>query len=314
VYAEQYAPHSEYSPQGRGLGEDFLDTLEGSAALREARILAETRIIAIEVEKGGVLKTTTTATLGHALTLPGLPGGSPLLDQDAKGERYRVLLVDTDPQHNLTTFVGNEQAEVMLSDVLLDPSRIREAIQPSRAGTAFILNGAADTATAIEQLKAKHKSPYSVLSQILDLVKDEYDFILIDTARTMDLMSASALGACTEIISPIDCDPMAVKGLGQIREQVEDLGNNRLLRVKNPPLHVLLTKYPGGKEAPAVVRDTVAHVREHAGVAVFESTIRLSQQARGAFPLGQTMIDLYPNSITALDYVALAREVVQNVR
>lgn len=217
-----------------------------------------------------------------------------------------MLLVDADPQHDLTTFVGNAQAELTLADVLLEPSRVREAIEPSRAGGAYIINGSREVALAGDELKTRHKSPYTVLRKMLDTVRDDYDFIFIDTPRTMDLLSVSAIAAATDIISPIDCDPMAVKGLGLIRQSVNELDEADLLR-QRPTHRVLLTKYPGGKAQPAVVRETVEYVRT-LDVPVFETCIRFSQEARGAFPQQQTVFTLFPKSIAAADYRALAKE------
>lgn len=219
---------------------------------------------------------------------------------------YRVLLVDADPQHDLTTWIGDTTAAVTLADVLLDPTCVRSAIVPSRAGGAHIINGSREVAAVQNELKERHKSPYTVLRKVIDLVRSDYDFIFIDTARTMDLLSVSAIAAATEILSPIDCDPMAVKGLGLIRQSLSELEEAELLRAR-PTIRVLLTKYPGGKTQPAVVRDTVEYVRD-LDVPVFNTAIRFSEQSRGAFPQGQTVFTLFPRSITADDYRALRAE------
>ena len=229
----------------------------------------------------------------------------------ARVKPYRVLLVDADPQHNLTTFVGDPNAKINLADVLLDPSLVRTAIQRSRAGGADILNGAREIAIAQDDLKIRHKTPYTVLRKILDTIRDDYDFIFVDCARTMDLMSVSALAAATEILSPIDCDPMAVGGLGQIRTSLAELAELDLLR-GTPPIRVVLTKYPGGKEQPVVVRETIQYVRD-LDVPVLKSVIRYSEQSRGAWPQQQTMFVLYPRSITSQDYWALRNEFVATI-
>ena len=225
---------------------------------------------------------------------------------------FRVLLVDADPQYNLTTFVGHEESPTMLADVLLAPDKICEAITRSRAGLADIINGSRETAAVQDELKARHKSPYIALRRILDTVRDDYDFIFIDTARTMDLMSVSALAAADEILVPIDCDPMAVKGLGLIRQSLQELGDAELLRTQ-PKIRILLTKYPGRKPTPRGVRETVEYVRS-LGLSTYETVIRYSEQGREAFPQAQTMLDLFPKSNPAQDYRQLAREFTSTLR
>ncbi len=224
---------------------------------------------------------------------------------------YRVLLVDADPQHDLTTWIGDPNAAVTLADVLLDPTLVRSAIVPSRAGGAHIINGSREVAAVQNELKERHKSPYTVLRKIIESVRNDYDFVFIDTARTMDLLSVSAIAAATEILSPIDCDPMAVKGLGLIRQSLSELEEAELLRTR-PTIRVLLTKYPGGKTQPAVVRDTVEYVRE-LDVPVFKTVIRFSEQSRGAFPQSETVFTLFPRSITAEDYRTLRGELLSTL-
>lgn len=220
----------------------------------------------------------------------------------------RVLLVDTDPQHNLTTFVGDPEHAITLADVLLEPARVREAITQSRAGSAHILNGSREIAAVQNEIKDRHKSPYTVLRRMLAAVRDEYDYIFIDTARTMDLFSVNALAASNEILVPIDCDPMAVAGLGLIRESLQELEEAELVQ-KQPAIRVLLTKYPGGKIQPAGVRESVEYVRG-LGLPLYNTCIRYSEQARTAFPQGRTTLDLYPKSNPAHDYRMLASELI----
>ncbi len=224
---------------------------------------------------------------------------------------HRVLLVDADPQHNLTTWVGDPEADVTLADVLLDPTRVREAITPSRAGGAHILNGSREVASAQIDLQIRHKAPYTVFRKVLDSVRDDYDYIFVDCARTMDLMSVSALAAATQVLSPIDCDPMAVAGLGLIRTSLAELGELDLLRTE-PQLRVVLTKYPGGKKQPRVVRETVEYVRS-LDVPIMDSVVRFSEQSREAWPNQATMFSLYPRSITANDYWRVKDELVSTL-
>ena len=249
------------------------------------------RIFAVALEKGGVAKTTTCATLGHALATRG----------------RRVLLVDVDPQHNLTSYVGDPRATITLADVLRKPDLLRSAITASSAGSADILNGSRDTALVSDEIKMQSKAPSIQLRRMLRQVTDHYDYVFIDCARTIDIMSINALAAATDVIAPIDGEPMAVAGLGQIRQSLLELAEAEVISASAPPrIRVLLTKYDS---KPKATQETIAYVREEVDVAFYESVIRYSRHVIGTFAIHTTVINAAPKSSVAQDYIALAEEI-----
>jgi chromosome partitioning protein len=252
--------------------------------------LAGCRVIAVALEKGGVAKTTTCVTLGHALALRG----------------RRVLLIDLDPQHNLTAYVGDPEAPIVLADVLRKPDLLDAAISASSAGTAQILNGSRDTALVADEIKMQSKAPSVHLRRLLQRVTDRYDYVFVDCARTIDLMSINALAAATEVIAPIDGEPMAVAGLGQIRQSLIELAEAEVINLPPPPIHVLLTKYD---PKPKATQETIAYVRAQIDVPIYETVIRYSRHAIGSFPTQMTVLDFAPKSSVSNDYIALAEEI-----
>lgn len=267
-------------------------------ALEEAAIdpavppprLAQCRVFAVALEKGGVAKTTTCATLGHALALRG----------------RRVLMIDVDPQHNLTSYIGDSEARYVLADVLRKPDLLEDAIEGSSAGKADILNGSRETALVADEIKMQSKAPSVHLRRLVQRVANRYDYVFIDCARTIDLMSINALAAATAIIAPIDGEPMAVAGLGQIRQSLLDLVEAEVIRLPAPPIRVLLTKYD---PKPKATQETIAYVREQIDVPIYESVIRYSRHAIGSFPTQMTVLDTAPKSSVSQDYMALAAEI-----
>src|SRR6476659_7692019 len=157
-----------------------------------------TRIIAFANQKGGVAKTTTTLNLGVAFKEMG----------------YRVLLVDLDPQGNLTMSQGlnPDTIETSMFDVLVRKIPISDVIEKREVDLAVASIDLAGAELALAALIGRERS----LEKALFEVRDRYDFILIDTPPSLGLLTINAFVAATGVIVPVQCEYLALRGLVQL--------------------------------------------------------------------------------------------------
>jgi len=245
-------------------------------------------IFAIANEKGGVAKTTTAVHLGHALARRG----------------RRVLLVDIDPQSNATSWIGAKQPRAALSNVLLNPALIDDAIAPSSAAGVDILWSSRETAGAGDDLRVSSPSPAAALRRALRPISSRYDVILIDCAPGLGTVTINGIVASQGIIAPLDSGSMAVAGLSQLQLTVKELVDNEVL-LSAIPITALLTRYDGRR---LLDRQVIEHLDEHS-IPRFETAIRNSTRVGQAFGHERTLFDLDPRNDVAVDYTALAQEI-----
>lgn len=254
-----------------------------------------TRIIAIGVPKGGTGKTTTTLNLGAALAQAG----------------RRVLLVDFDPQSNLTFLAGLDPSTLpeTIFTVMEDYRRtfrpqLRPAIHTIGPGldivpTSVLLNKAHDLLMGAVRRE-------EVLKTLLGSVAAEYDYILIDNMPYLGILMLNALTAATEVLIPIEAEALAVQSLQLMLDEVDTVRRSGL----NPTLvitGILLTKV----ERNNVHRDVAAQVREVYGsdVRVFATVIHKLGSVRESHVTRESLLSYDPTSKSAAEYSALATEV-----
>jgi chromosome partitioning protein len=247
------------------------------------------RAIAIANQKGGVGKTTTAVNLGACLAELG----------------YRTLVVDLDPQGNASTGLGLNirDLESSMYDVVLNDLPLEDCVEATALRNLFVAPAALDLAGAEIELVPAFSRELR-LRRALELVKDDYDFILIDCPPSLGLLTVNGLTAATEVIVPIQCEYYALEGLGQLLRNVQLVQRNL-----NPVLELsamVLVMYDARtKLADQVVREVRDHFGEKVCNSIVPRTVRLSE----APSFGQPIITFDPASRGSIAYRDLAREV-----
>ena len=254
--------------------------------------MPDVRTIALANQKGGTGKTTTAVNLGAAL-----------------GETGRkVLLLDLDPQAHLSAHLGCEDAQVGSYELITGQARPDEVIIELLPGALDVLPAGLSLAAAEVELAGEVGRELFLRTALADL-KDGYDYLLVDCAPSLGLLTVNALAAVSEVFIPVQLEWMALRGLGQLLQTIEAV-NGRL----NPDLEltgVIGCMFQARRVLCAEVLDTL---RQHFGKKVFRTVIRdnirLAEAPGHALP-----IQSYDTrSRGAEDYRALAREVLARER
>jgi len=247
------------------------------------------RTFAVANQKGGVGKTTTTVNLGASLAELG----------------YRVLVIDLDPQGNATTGLGIEARnfDTSIYDVLLHDVPLEDCIEPTHLKNLFLAPATIDLAGAEIELVPAFSRELR-LRKAVELVRDDFAYVLIDCPPSLGLITVNGLAAATEVLVPIQCEYYALEGLGQLLRNVE-LVRGQL----NPELEVttiVLTMY----DARTKLADQVVNeVRTHFGDAVCKTVVPRSVRISEAPSFGEPVTVHDPTSRGAIAYRELAKEV-----
>ncbi len=245
-------------------------------------------IYAILNMKGGVGKTTTAVNLGAALAKLG----------------DKTLIVDLDPQANATAWLSTEEEApaITMADALLDRKKMTSAIRKSTAKGVDIAHSSRKIAGVADDLRASSPTPAYALRNALKQASG-YERILLDCPPGLGLLSINALIAADVIIVPIDSQTMALAGVAQIQETIEELVDGEI--ISGPPKTTLLvTMFDSRISLDRAVRD---HLKEE-GFNCFKSVIRTNTKLAEAFGLRQSIFQYSPTSTGANDYSALAKE------
>ncbi len=252
-----------------------------------------TRVFAIANQKGGVGKTTSTINLAAYLAHAG----------------RRTLVIDLDPQSNTTTGLGVDSHAVGASiyEVLINesvkPVDVIRKVNPDQQPNLSLLPAKVDLYAAEIELVYLDNREYR-MKHILDQVRNDYDFILIDCPPSLGLLTVNALTAADGVILPLQCEYFALEGMQQL------LNTIRLVRTrlnnKVMLFGVVLTMYdPRTNLAKEVVDEINQHFPEKKFDTLIPRNIRLSE----APSFGKTILEHDPRSPGALAYKALAEEV-----
>jgi chromosome partitioning protein len=258
-------------------------------------------IIAVANQKGGVGKTTTTLNLGAALQEAG----------------KRVLLVDLDPQGNLSVAAGIADIDGVhpsIGDLLALTARGRtsngptiiDAIIASPSGVDVVPSNSALSAAELGLVSALNRE--SALASILKPAEANYDYILIDCLPSLGLLAINALRAASGIVIPVQADFLAVQGLAQIFETIAAVREQL-----NPDLNILGVLLTLVDQRTSHSREVVKTVRSSlAGqVNVFDTDVRLHVALKETAKAGRTILDYDTSSPSAQAYRRLAREVLR---
>lgn len=249
------------------------------------------KIIAIANQKGGVGKTTTSVNLAASLGV---------LEK-------KVLLIDADPQANATSGLGIDVESVELGTYqLLEHSiRAEEAIMKTESPNLDIIPAHIDLVAIEIELVDQDQREY-MLKKAIDGLRAMYDYILIDCAPSLGLLTLNALTAADSVIIPIQCEYFALEGLGKLLntiKSVQKIHNNKL-DIEG----LLLTMYDARLR---LSNQVVEEVQKHFDEMVFKTIIQRNVRLSEAPSYGESIINYDASSKGATNYLSLAHEIIK---
>lgn len=250
------------------------------------------KIIAIANQKGGVGKTTTTVNLAAALGV---------LEK-------KILLIDADPQANATSGLGIdvEGVEIGTYQLLEHITQAKEAVMHTSSPNLDIIPAHIDMVAVEIELVDKPNREY-MLREILQPIKDDYDYILIDCAPSLGLLTLNALVAADSVLIPIQCEYFALEGLGKLLNTIKSVQ-----KIHNKDLDIeglLLTMYDSRLR---LSNQVVEEVKKHFQNMVFKTIIHRNIKLGEAPSFGESIISYDATSLGAKNYISLANEILKN--
>lgn len=248
------------------------------------------KVIAVVNQKGGVGKTTTTVNLSAALAKKG----------------KKVLLIDEDPQGNATSGVGvNKMQEKSIYDVIINETEVEETIVQSSVKKLWVcpsnINLAGAEVELVPMMARENK-----LKAKLDLIKDKFDYILIDCPPSLGLLTINALTAADSIIIPIQCEYYALEGVGQLMNTV-----NLIKQQLNKDLYIEGVVLTMNDARTNLSNQVVSEVKKYFKDNVYKTVIPRNVKLSEAPSYGMPITVYAPMSKGARCYEKLAGEVIR---
>ncbi len=250
------------------------------------------KVIVVANQKGGVAKTTTAINVAGYLAQ---------LDK-------QVLLIDIDPQANSTEGIGIEKTNIKKSiyDCIINEIDAEKAIYKTKVNDLYIIPANLDLSGAQIELVDRVAREFA-LKEVIDKVKDKFDYIIIDTPPSLGLLTINGMVAANSILIPLQCEFYAMEGISQL------LSTIKLIKRKlNPKLYIegiLLTMFDGRTNIAAqIVEEVTVFFKDKVFKTIIPRNVKLSEAPSHGVP-----ISLYaPDSIGAQSYIEFTKELLAN--
>jgi len=248
-------------------------------------------IITVTNQKGGVAKSTTSQNLGAGLA----------------GKGYKVLLIDLDAQANLTLSCGVKEPAKTVYSILKDKTLTADAITPLKENLSII---PASLALSTADLELNGVGKEYKLTEALESVKGDYDYIIIDTPPALSILTVNALTVADKVIIPAQADLFSLEAIRQLNSTIQTIKRytNKNLSIAG----ILLTRYNNRNILTQELTEVLNTTAEYLQTKVFKSTIREAVAIKESQTQKQDIFTYSPESNVAGDYMNLVEEVIKD--